>query len=446
MEKSPIASTLIAIFIFTSIIAFGENTTKKGWSVTPFPSITYNSDQGLELGALLEFMDYGKGNIFPKYRHKLDIEGSWYTKGSMHFHTFYDSEYLIKGIRVTASASYKLSTMYQFLGFNGAASPWFNEFDANKYAHIAMYSINRSMARAFVLFQGKIYKNLGWIAGTTYRYFKYGPLSTKTYEANKENTLYNKYIEAGLIEQEEVKGGAHLEFKAGITYDSRDFEPAPQNGLRAEAYIFGSPRIFNKYDYYKLAIHFNHYLSILKDRLIFAYHLGYQGTIGGNPPFYIQQTINTLYLKQVDSDGIGGRITVRGILQNRLVGNGMVWANAEFRIRMFDLKFIKKQWSLSLNPFIDAGEVVQQYRLDRMKQFSQTHKGNSDSSLKNQKGKTLKEWELIYNNQSERIHFSAGAGLKLSMDKNFIISAEYAIPFRKEDGPGGLYVGLNYIF
>ena len=96
--------------------------------------------------------------------------------------------------------------------------------------------------------------------------------------------------------------------------------------------------------------------------------------------------------------------------------------------------------------FIDAGEVVQQYRLDRMKQFSQTHKGNSDSSLKNQKGKTLKEWELIYNNQSERIHFSAGAGLKLSMDKNFIISAEYAIPFRKEDGPGGLYVGLNYIF
>lgn len=444
--KFHIVPIIIVICIFSSVITYGENKIKKGWSVTPFPSITYNSDQGLELGALLEFMDYGKGNIFPKYRHKLDIEGSWYTKGSMHFHTFYDSEYLIEGIRVTASASYKRSTMYQFMGFNGSASPWFNEFDANKYSHIAMYSVNRSMTRAFVLFQGEIYKNLGWVAGVTYRHFKYLPISSKTYEEHKENTLYNKYIEAGIIEQEEANGGSHLEFKAGITYDSRDFEPSPEKGIRAEAYIFGSPRIFNKYDYYKLSLHFNHYLSIVKHRLIFAYHLGYQGTIGGNPPFYIQQAINTLYLKQVDSDGIGGRITVRGVLQNRLVGNGMVWANAEFRIRMFDFKFIKKEWSLSINPFIDAGTVIQQYRLDRMERFSKTIKGNANSSLKNKEGKTLKEWELIYSNQDERIHFSAGAGLKLSMDRNFIISAEYAAPFSKADGPGGLYIGLNYIF
>jgi hypothetical protein len=44
------------------------------------------------------------------------------------------------------------------------------------------------------------------------------------------------------------------------------------------------------------------------------------------------------------------------------------------------------------------------------------------------------------------IHASAGLGLKLVMNHNFIISVEYGKPFDKRDGNGGLNIGTNYIF
>ena len=69
--------------------------------------------------------------------------------------------------------------------------------------------------------------------------------------------------------------------------------------------------------------------------------------------------------------------------------------------------------------------IVQPYRLDRMR-FS----GNPS----------------IYSGMKEKPHFSYGAGIKLSMDYNFILSAELARPFSRQDGQYGLNIGVNYIF
>ena len=44
------------------------------------------------------------------------------------------------------------------------------------------------------------------------------------------------------------------------------------------------------------------------------------------------------------------------------------------------------------------------------------------------------------------VHASAGMGVKLVMNHNFIISVEYGKPFDKRDGKGGLNIGTNYIF
>ena len=45
-----------------------------------------------------------------------------------------------------------------------------------------------------------------------------------------------------------------------------------------------------------------------------------------------------------------------------------------------------------------------------------------------------------------KLHCSAGSGIKLVMNRNFIVSAEYARPFRRADGESAVYIALNYIF
>ena len=44
------------------------------------------------------------------------------------------------------------------------------------------------------------------------------------------------------------------------------------------------------------------------------------------------------------------------------------------------------------------------------------------------------------------VHMTAGGGIKLAMNENFVLSAEFAKTFDPQDGKSGLYLGLNYMF
>jgi len=55
--------------------------------------------------------------------------------------------------------------------------------------------------------------------------------------------------------------------------------------------------------------------------------------------------------------------------------------------------------------------------------------------------------DLIYSGKDEKLHTSAGCGLKLIMNKNFVVSAEFAKAINKLDGENmKAYIGFNYIF
>jgi len=71
---------------------------------------------------------------------------------------------------------------------------------------------------------------------------------------------------------------------------------------------------------------------------------------------------------------------------------------------------------------------------------------------------------LIYTGEKRKLHMSAGVGLKLAMNRNFILSAEVAVPLNtkvytntnldvpvselkmKNSYKPGVNIGLNYIF
>ena len=398
--------------------------TPQGWRFTPLPMFSYNSDLGLKLGASVDIFSYGKDpSIFPDYYHRFRTEASFFTRGQALIHSEYDSSHLIPVVRFSVSATYQNNPLCNFYGFGGDVT----EYDRSKDLKdgVAYYSYRRKMARLITTFQGKIVSNLNWVAGVSAWYLDTSESDFKDYDGN--NSLYHLYRTSGIIEDDEIKGGV-IEFKAGLSWDTRDFEPSPSKGIYADVSLNASPDFFRTgYKYAKLSAHFRHYFTPGPDWLTLAYHVAYQGLVAGKAPFYVQQNIYSLILRQPFNEGLGGPNTIRGVLTSRLIGNGYAWGNFEARIRLFSLNWLGVDWYVATNPFYDIGAIVQPYKIDEIAAAT----GEPASALLE---------------RSSHLHQSAGLGLKIGMDRNFILSIEAAKAFNKNDGPLGLTIAVNYIF
>lgn len=425
----------IALLSMLSLTArAGDDDKVEGWNFGILPCVSYNSDLGLQYGVCADIFNYA--DLFPDYRQRMYVEASRYTGGQTLLHGQFDSRYLIPGIRTTFSVSYQYDPMFLFYGLNGLEA-YDKSRDANKETREARYAYRRSMVRVLADFQGEIIPHLNWVGGFSYWYYGLGNLNLKKkdketkeyYEVyDPDKTLYHQMCEQGVIAEGEADGGHRLEIKAGAVYDTRDNESAPNRGIWAEAYLNGSPDLFGDgYNYLRLAAHLRQYISLWPGRLVLAYHLAYQGVIAGQAPFYTQQNISTLFLRQTCTDGLGGINTVRGLLAQRLVGDSYAWLNSELRIRLFDFRFIGQNWYVATNPLFDAGMVTRLYKGEELSAFY-------DKSVADLR------------KEAHKLHCSAGVGVKLAMNENFIISAEWAKPFMKTDGDSALYIALNYVF
>jgi hypothetical protein len=52
----------------------------------------------------------------------------------------------------------------------------------------------------------------------------------------------------------------------------------------------------------------------------------------------------------------------------------------------------------------------------------------------------------FFKTNAEKLHVSAGTGLRIAMNENFIIAIDLGKAFNEQDGGMGFYVGLNYLF
>ena len=126
-----------------------EEIVKTGLNFGPLPAIGYSSDLGLHYGALVDIYQYGDGSVYPDYKWKINVETSWYSKGNSIYHIYFDSKYLIPGIRVSADLTYLGNKTTNFYGFNGAASlyvPGLNKITENgqKYNELRIYKFHLS--------------------------------------------------------------------------------------------------------------------------------------------------------------------------------------------------------------------------------------------------------------------------------------------------------------
>lgn len=434
MKKLFIISALA--FALSAVPAFSqeeEKEIKRGWSFGILPCVSYSTDMGFQYGAFGDIYQYGDGSTYPDPLHKISWEVSHYTKGRSRFYLAYDSKYLIPKLRLSGSATYITDPLYFFYGFNGAATYFDDGLSSNKDDGISYYNMRRNLFRGLADVQGVITPSLHWAAGASYWHFTTGDFDSK-YGYNQDNTLYNDYVKAGVIKAGEAEGGDRIEFKAGLVYDTRDIEAAPNKGIWAEVYLNGSPDLFGDgYKYLKLCAHFRQYVTIPVGFIkagdpVFAYHLGYQGTLAGDVPFYMQQNITALILKQMISEGLGSSNSIRGTYANRVIADGYLWGNFELRVKFWSFKLFNQYFYLAANPFFDCGIVTDTYRAEEMAAFKKVSVSEINSDAK----------EFIK---------SAGLGLKLAWNQNFILSVELAKNFN--DNLGGsvwFSLGTNYIF
>jgi len=436
-------SIIIVLSLLPSFLVFAQSEkkaekTKKGFSFGALPAIAYDSDLGFKYGALANFYDYGDGTIYPFYKHSLYVEWSHTTKGNDLKQIKYDSEYLIPGIRVTGDVRLESEQAMDFFGFNGFNTLYNSAYSDKTNPDRLFYKMDRSTMRIRANFQGKIIgRQLRWFAGLSH--YNVGVDTVDIHKLNKgkegdkvlnENmiSLYESFVNQGVIPADQATGGAVTNISAGIVADTRDNEPNPNKGIWSEALLVASPGFLGNDDpFVKLVLCHRQYFTLLPNTLTFAYRLNYQSSLGKNPmPWYM---LNYTFSTFDDREGLGGAKTLRGILRNRVVGEGFALGNFELRWKFAKFEFLKQNLYLALSPFVDMAMITKPYEPVDNFAVPAAFYGTSDG-----------------------LHVSYGAGLHVALNQNFVLAVDYGMAAshgqdaNKNDGKSGLYIGLDFLF
>ena len=417
---------------------------KTGWTLGVLPAVAYDSDLGFKYGGLVNFYNFGDGSTYPNYLHSIYLEINRTTKGSGANQLFFDSEHLFgkRKIRVTSDLSYLTEQALNFYGFNGAEvdyNPSYEDMESQDYISRMYYRMDRKMLRFTTDFQGYIYKDkLRWLLGVAHFTNKIGTVDIDRLNKNKDKDkllpdtmiLYDHYAQRGLIPEKEIDGGVNNYLKAGFVYDTRDIEANPNKGMWTEALLLAAPEfLLNKENAFgKLVLIHRQYFTVVPKRLTFAYRLGYQGTLWGDAPFYMQSYMFSSYSQAIITEGLGGAKSLRGVLRNRVVGDGIAYGNFEFRYKFLRTMFLRQNFYLALNTFADLGIVTDPIAIDR-------------SVLP-----ATEFYDSFFKEEKDKLHATYGLGLHAALNENFILSINYGMAADRQDGTSGLYIGMNWLF
>jgi hypothetical protein len=226
-----------------------------------------------------------------------------------------------------------------------------------------------------------------------------------TVQALEAETLLAHDCAAGIVVG--CKGGFDNVLRLGISLDTRDFEPDPNDGVYAElSSEFGTRLLGSQYEYMRLMLSVRGFYSPipkLADLVIAARGL-YEIQTKGTP--FFSQTL----MPFIDDNhaGLGGLRSLRGYFQNRFVGPVFTLANLELRWTFVKFRALQQGFALEAVPFLDMGRVFDY--------VGQT---------------TFADWKR-----------SEGLGLRIAWNEATIIMIDYG----RSEEDDGLYLNFNHIY
>jgi outer membrane protein assembly factor BamA len=162
-------------------------------------------------------------------------------------------------------------------------------------------------------------------------------------------------------------GGWNDTLRAGIAFDTRDFDPDPRSGVFVDSTAYWSAKGFGSLANYLLwttaARGYWSPFPNLADLVVAARALYSIQTAG--VPFF---TMDTLAMAGGTDDptgqtGLGGERTLRGYRLDRFIGPAAAAANLELRWTFVKFPLFAQSFSLQIAPFVDTGRVFDRVEL-----------------------------------------------------------------------------------
>lgn len=203
-------------------------------------------------------------------------------------------------------------------------------------------------------------------------------------------------------------GGGRDDFlRFGISYDTRDFEPDPNQGVFLDLAVdAGTVALGSEYDYLRVLAAARGYWSPDPKTadLVIAGRVVLEAQSEGAPFF----SMDTLPFTEDPRAGLGGHRTLRGYRQDRFVGPVMGLANAEIRWTFGHATRWHQRFGFIVAPFLDIGRTF-----------------DAVGDL------TLADWRT-----------SLGGAFRIAWNLATIVTVDYGVS--SEDA--GLYVNFGHIF
>ena len=159
-------------------------------------------------------------------------------------------------------------------------------------------------------------------------------------------------------------GGFLLKLKAGLIYDTRDFEPDPSSGALVEYSIGYSPSwMGSDFNYVRNQVQAMKFLKVFEfmpNENVLAGRI-MMSSIQGSEVFF-REVFDIWSASQGRIGVMGGEDATRGFKKFRF--GGMIYgiANLELRSSLFEIDVLNQNLAFSAVPFVDAGRVWDDFR------------------------------------------------------------------------------------
>ncbi len=158
---------------------------------------------------------------------------------------------------------------------------------------------------------------------------------------------------AGTLRPTGIGGGNLHHVRAGIGWDTRDYEPAPKRGTTAEAVVeHAGPATGADWRYTRATVSARSFVGLPHD-LIMATR-GVWSVTDGTAPFF---DAGTLSLIEGRTESLGGGWTMRGYRENRFAGKVVSLANLELRWNAGELLAGTQRFLFTPLLFADGGRI-----------------------------------------------------------------------------------------
>lgn len=196
----------------------------------------------------------------------------------------------------------------------------------------------------------------------------------------------------------------------GVMLDGRDFEPAPTKGYWIEASVRGASWVWgSSWDFGGANLILRGYAPLTRDRrVVLCSRLTLDASHGDMPIEEIVRVGGSL-----DATALGGEHYGRGIRLDRYIGRVKLLWQEELRAMLGGAVLLDQRFVLFVLAYLDAGSI----------------------------GYALDDWR----GDPARLLWSAGGGLRLMWNENFVIRLDVAASPFEQNAPG-VYLNLGNLF